>query len=125
MTSAVAVPAAAGIPVTHRGRARQVTIASGHEGLDWASLAALEGTLVLLMGVSGLGAAAAELVAHGKAASTPAAVVESGLHRPTSAPRRARSRRSPSWPASATCSPRPSSSSATSSTCTRSWDEIR
>ena len=79
VTSAVAVPAAAGIPVTHRGLARQVTIASGHEGLDWASLARLEGTLVLLMGVSTLGAATAALIGHGKPASTPAAVVESGF----------------------------------------------
>jgi uroporphyrin-III C-methyltransferase / precorrin-2 dehydrogenase / sirohydrochlorin ferrochelatase len=79
VTSAVAVPAAAGIPVTHRGLARQVTIASGHQGLDWASLARLEGTLVLLMGVSTLGAAAAALIEHGKPASTPAAVIESGF----------------------------------------------
>jgi uroporphyrin-III C-methyltransferase / precorrin-2 dehydrogenase / sirohydrochlorin ferrochelatase len=79
VTSAIAVPAAAGIPVTHRGRSRQVTIASGHEGLDWASLAALEGTLVLLMGVGGLEVAATELVAHGKTATTPVAVVESGF----------------------------------------------
>jgi uroporphyrin-III C-methyltransferase / precorrin-2 dehydrogenase / sirohydrochlorin ferrochelatase len=79
VTSAFAVPAAAGIPVTHRGLARQVTIASGHVGLDWASLARLEGTLVLLMGVSTLGAATAALIAHGKPAGTPAAVVESGF----------------------------------------------
>lgn len=78
VTSAVSVPAAAGIPVTHRGLARQVTIASGHEGLDWASLARVEGTLVLLMGVSTLADAAAGLIAHGKPAGTPAAVVESG-----------------------------------------------
>jgi uroporphyrin-III C-methyltransferase/precorrin-2 dehydrogenase/sirohydrochlorin ferrochelatase len=79
VTSAIAVPGAAGIPVTHRGRSRQVTIASGHEGLDWASLATLEGTLVLLMGVSGLSVAATELMAHGKPATTPVAVVESGF----------------------------------------------
>jgi uroporphyrin-III C-methyltransferase/precorrin-2 dehydrogenase/sirohydrochlorin ferrochelatase len=78
VTSAVAVPAAAGIPVTHRGRSRQVTVASGHEGLDWGTLAALEGTLVLLMGVSGLAEAARELLAHGRPAATPVAVVESG-----------------------------------------------
>ena len=78
VTSAVAVPASAGIPVTHRGRSRQVTIASGHEGLDWASLARLEGTLVLLMGVSALAESAAALVAHGKPATTPVALVESG-----------------------------------------------
>jgi uroporphyrin-III C-methyltransferase/precorrin-2 dehydrogenase/sirohydrochlorin ferrochelatase len=79
VTSAVAVPAAAGIPVTHRGLSRQVTVASGHEGLDWASLAALEGTLVLLMGVGGLDVAARELVAHGKPGATPVAVVERGF----------------------------------------------
>jgi uroporphyrin-III C-methyltransferase/precorrin-2 dehydrogenase/sirohydrochlorin ferrochelatase len=78
VTSAIAVPAAAGIPVTHRGLARQVTIASGHEGLDWASLGALEGTLVLLMAVSALGEATAALVAAGKPSTTPAAMVESG-----------------------------------------------
>ncbi|MGH8970647.1 MAG: uroporphyrinogen-III C-methyltransferase, partial [Actinomycetes bacterium] len=79
VTSAVAVPAAAGIPVTHRGRSRQVTVASGHEGLDWATLARLEGTLVLLMGVSGLASTTRELVAHGKPPDTPVAVVESGF----------------------------------------------
>jgi uroporphyrin-III C-methyltransferase / precorrin-2 dehydrogenase / sirohydrochlorin ferrochelatase len=78
VTSAVAVPAAAGIPVTHRGLARQVTIASGHEGLDWASLGSLEGTLVLLMAVSALAEATTSLVAAGKPAETPAAIVESG-----------------------------------------------
>ena len=79
VTSAISVPAAAGIPVTHRGRSRQVTIASGHEGLDWASLARLDGTLVLLMGVSGLAEATAAMVRHGKPASTPVAIVESGF----------------------------------------------
>ena len=78
VTSAIAVPAAAGIPVTHRGRARQVTIASGHEDLDWASLGRLDGTLVLLMAVSSLASATAALVAAGKPGGTPAAVVESG-----------------------------------------------
>jgi uroporphyrin-III C-methyltransferase/precorrin-2 dehydrogenase/sirohydrochlorin ferrochelatase len=78
VTSAVAVPAAAGIPVTHRGLARQVTIASGHEGLDWTSLGSLEGTLVLLMAVSALAEATTSLVAAGKPADTPAAIVESG-----------------------------------------------
>jgi len=48
-------------------------------GLDWASLARLDGTLVLLMGVSTLGAASAALIQHGKPASTPAAVIESGF----------------------------------------------
>lgn len=56
-----------------------MTIASGHEALDWQSLGKLEGTLVLLMGVSGLAEAATALIAAGKAADTPAAVVESGF----------------------------------------------
>ena len=98
MTSAIAVPAAAGIPVTHRGRSRQVTIASGHEGLDWASLARLDGTLVLLMGVSGLAEATAALVAHGKPADTPVAIVESGFLAGRNAPQSAPWRPSPTWP---------------------------
>lgn len=79
VTSAVSVPAAAGIPVTHRGLARQFTVVSGHEGLDWPSLAAVEGTLVLLMGVSRLADTARQLIAHGKNPGTPAAVVEDGF----------------------------------------------
>ncbi len=79
VTSAIAVPGAAGIPVTHRGRSKQVTIVSGHEGLDWPVLARLEGTLVLLMGVGGLAVAAEQLVAHGMDPATPVAVVESGF----------------------------------------------
>jgi uroporphyrin-III C-methyltransferase/precorrin-2 dehydrogenase/sirohydrochlorin ferrochelatase len=78
VTSAVSVPAAAGIPVTHRGLARQFTVVSGHEGLDWPSLASVEGTLVLLMGVSRLADAAMQLIAHGKDADTSAAVIEDG-----------------------------------------------
>ncbi|HYN74742.1 MAG TPA: uroporphyrinogen-III C-methyltransferase [Candidatus Limnocylindria bacterium] len=79
VTSAVAVPALAGIPVTHRGLARGFTVASAHDAdLDWAALSAVDGTLVLLMGVGRLAVAAAELVAHGRPASTPVAVVERG-----------------------------------------------
>jgi uroporphyrin-III C-methyltransferase/precorrin-2 dehydrogenase/sirohydrochlorin ferrochelatase len=79
VTSAVAVPAAAGIPVTHRGVSRQVVIASGHDELDWPALAALGGTLVLLMAVARLEQAARALMAHGRPAHTPVAVVESGF----------------------------------------------
>ena len=78
VTSAFSVPAAAGIPVTHRGLAKQVTVVSGHEGLDWASLAAVEGTLVVLMGVSLLDRTAERLVEHGRDPDTPVAVVEDG-----------------------------------------------
>jgi uroporphyrin-III C-methyltransferase/precorrin-2 dehydrogenase/sirohydrochlorin ferrochelatase len=78
VTSAVAVPAVAGIPLTHRGLAKQFTVVSGHDGLDWPSLASLKGTLVLLMGVSRLSMIAHELVRHGRDAATPVAVVEDG-----------------------------------------------
>jgi uroporphyrin-III C-methyltransferase / precorrin-2 dehydrogenase / sirohydrochlorin ferrochelatase len=79
VTSAIAVPGAAGIPVTHRGLSRQVTILSAHDTTpDWAALARLEGTLVLLMGVARIAAYADALVAHGRDAGTPVAVVENG-----------------------------------------------
>jgi uroporphyrin-III C-methyltransferase / precorrin-2 dehydrogenase / sirohydrochlorin ferrochelatase len=77
VTSAVAAPAAAGIPVTHRGLARQVAVVSGHDELDWSALAALDGTLVLLMAVSRLAETSQALVDAGRPASTPAAIVES------------------------------------------------
>ncbi|GAA5002302.1 uroporphyrinogen-III C-methyltransferase [Actinopolymorpha pittospori] len=83
VTSAVAVPAAAGIPVTHRGVTRQFTVISAHsahpgEGPDWASLAAVEGTLVFLMGVSQLPLVVEGLRAHGRSPATPVAVIERG-----------------------------------------------
>ncbi|WP_432483658.1 uroporphyrinogen-III C-methyltransferase [Kineococcus esterisolvens] len=92
VTSAFAVPAAAGIPVTHRGLSRSVTVVTGHDALDGTALtalAALEGTLVVLMGVSTLPTLAAGLVAHGKDPATPVAVVEEGWtprQRTTTAP---------------------------------------
>ena len=79
VTSAFAVPSAAGIPVTHRNVSRQVTVVSAHDAaLDWPALASLDGTLVLLMGVTRLKEHAARLVELGRAASTPVAVVERG-----------------------------------------------
>ncbi|GIG20481.1 uroporphyrinogen-III C-methyltransferase [Cellulomonas chitinilytica] len=79
VTSAIAVPGAAGIPVTHRGVSRQVTILSAHDRApDWATLARLDGTLVLLMGVAQLAGHARSLVEHGRDPSTPVAVVERG-----------------------------------------------
>jgi uroporphyrin-III C-methyltransferase/precorrin-2 dehydrogenase/sirohydrochlorin ferrochelatase len=78
VTSAVSVPAAAGIPVTHRGLSKQFTVISGHDGLDWPSLAAVEGTLVFLMAVSRLADTTAQLMAHGKDGATPAAIIEDG-----------------------------------------------
>jgi len=85
ISSAYAVPAYAGIPVTQRTMAAQVTIVTGHEDptkpgtdLDWAHLARTPGTLVFLMGVSSLEANMARLVEEGMAPDTPAAVVASG-----------------------------------------------
>ncbi|MDT3400382.1 uroporphyrinogen-III C-methyltransferase [Streptomyces sp. B1866] len=85
VTSAISVPSAAGIPVTHRGVAHEFTVVSGHVApddpsslVDWAALARLRGTLVLLMAVEKIGAIAAALVAHGRGADTPVAVVQEG-----------------------------------------------
>jgi uroporphyrin-III C-methyltransferase/precorrin-2 dehydrogenase/sirohydrochlorin ferrochelatase len=77
VSSAIAGPAAAGIPVTHRGVAKAFAVVSGHDGpLDWANLATFDGTLVLLMGVSRLAEISAELARHGLAGTTPVALVE-------------------------------------------------
>ena len=77
VTSAISVPAAAGIPMTHRGLAQGFSVLSGHESV--ADLPADRGhTLVLLMGVKRLGATADQLISAGHDADTPAAVVESG-----------------------------------------------
>lgn len=80
ITSALAAPAAAGIPVTHRRTARAVTIITGHEAIestpvDWSAAARLGGTLVLLMGIERRGEIAAALVRGGMVATTPVAVV--------------------------------------------------
>jgi uroporphyrin-III C-methyltransferase/precorrin-2 dehydrogenase/sirohydrochlorin ferrochelatase len=85
ISSAIAVPALAGIPVTTRGLAQEVVIASAHlppddpaNLVDWPAVARLRGTLVLLMGVERLAEVAAVLLAHGKSPATPAAVIENG-----------------------------------------------
>lgn len=85
ITSAVAAPAAAGIPVTHRGLAPAFAVITGHEDpakpgdqLDWAALAAFPGTLVVLMGIGALATITERLVLHGRCASTPAAAVRWG-----------------------------------------------
>jgi len=82
ISSIAAVPAAAGIPVTHRGVADRVTIATAHAAdgspPDYASLVAAGGTLVLFMGLGRLRALADGLIRAGMAAATPAAVVSRG-----------------------------------------------
>jgi uroporphyrin-III C-methyltransferase/precorrin-2 dehydrogenase/sirohydrochlorin ferrochelatase len=85
LTSPVAVPALAGIPVTHRGVAHDFTVISGHvppghpDSLtDWEAVARLHGTLVLMMAVENAPAIAGALLAGGRAAGTPVAVVCDG-----------------------------------------------
>ncbi len=85
ITSAIAVPASAGIPVTHRGVTQDFTVVSAHldpsqpgATVDWEGLAHGTGTLVLLMAVAHLDAVAAELIKRGRAAATPAAVISDG-----------------------------------------------
>jgi uroporphyrin-III C-methyltransferase/precorrin-2 dehydrogenase/sirohydrochlorin ferrochelatase len=85
VTSAVGVAELAGIPVTHRGVAHEFTVVSGHAApghpgslVDWAALARMRGTLVLLMAVERLGAIAAALIGHGKDPDTSVAVVQDG-----------------------------------------------
>jgi siroheme synthase len=75
-----AVPASAGIPVTHRGLSSQVTIASGHDvgALDFDALGRVDGTVVLFMALGNLNAIAAGLIACGRDPQTPAAVVSAG-----------------------------------------------
>ncbi len=83
VTSALAAPAIAGIPLTHRGVSSDFTVISGHldpgrspeSGIDWPGLAASSGTLVLLMAMDRLGLIVEELIRHGRAPATPAAVV--------------------------------------------------
>jgi uroporphyrinogen III methyltransferase/synthase len=85
VTAGVAAPAYAGIPVTHRDAASAVAFVTGHEdpakaqsAIDWRALAAFPGTLVLYMGVRRLAEIAERLVAAGRPADEPAAVVERG-----------------------------------------------
>ncbi|MFC5926054.1 uroporphyrinogen-III C-methyltransferase [Micromonospora vulcania] len=83
VTSSIAAPAAAGIPVTHRSVAHEFTVVSGHLAPDapaslvrWEALAGLRGTLVILMGLKNLAAITATLIAHGRSPQTPTAVVQ-------------------------------------------------
>ncbi|MFH1068930.1 MAG: uroporphyrinogen-III C-methyltransferase, partial [Candidatus Glassbacteria bacterium] len=85
VTAGVAVPAYAGIPVTHRGLTSTLTFVTGHEDptkeesdIDWPSLAAGGGTLVFYMGIGRLGKIADRLLAHGRPGKTPVAVIQRG-----------------------------------------------
>jgi uroporphyrin-III C-methyltransferase len=85
ISSAIAVPAYAGIPVTHRQRASAFTVVTGHREqtpgtneVNWEALAKLGGTLVVLMSVSALPDFTQRLIAAGLAGDTPAAVIQEG-----------------------------------------------
>ena len=85
VSSALAVPAAAGIPVTHRGLASSFAVVTGHEDpgkpesvVDWERLAAAVDTLVILMGVGAFPRIALRLLAAGRSAATPVAVIHRG-----------------------------------------------
>jgi uroporphyrinogen III methyltransferase/synthase len=85
VTAGVAAPAYAGVPVTHRDVASGVAFVTGHEDpakpnthIDWAALARFPGTLVFYMGVRSLPKIAERLVAEGRPADEPVAVVERG-----------------------------------------------
>ena len=84
ITSAIAVPAYAGIPVTSRGVATSFTVVTGHEDpwasteTDWEAVARVGGTIVVLMGTATRAAIAARLQAGGLAADTPVAAVTWG-----------------------------------------------
>jgi uroporphyrin-III C-methyltransferase len=85
VSAAIAVPASAGIPVTHRGVASSFAVVTGHEeagktasAIDWAKLAASVDTLVILMGARSLPAIVRALLAAGRAPGTPVALIQRG-----------------------------------------------
>jgi uroporphyrin-III C-methyltransferase/precorrin-2 dehydrogenase/sirohydrochlorin ferrochelatase len=88
ITSAFAAPATADVPVSHRGVAHEIVVVSGHVPpgdprslVDWPALARLRGTLVLMMAVERIGVFADALLAGGRPADTPVAVVQDGTMR--------------------------------------------
>lgn len=83
ISSSIAVPEYAGIPVTHRGLARSFHVFTGHtmengEWHDFSTIAKLDGTLVFLMGIKNLDLITGDLIKNGKNPKTPVAVIEKG-----------------------------------------------
>lgn len=82
VSSAIAVPAYAGIPVTQRGVTTAFTVVAGHTGgsdsdIDWSAIAKI-GTIIFLMGVEHLPEIASKLIEHGRSGDTPAALIQEG-----------------------------------------------
>ena len=80
ISSAIAGPAYAGIPVTHRSFATSLTLVTGHEaeestGIQWGALAQLDGTIVFMMGMANLPVITQRLTEHGAPADRPVAVI--------------------------------------------------
>lgn len=87
ISSAVASPAYAGIPLTHRALASSVAIVTGHEedgkseanrAVNWPALAKASDTIVVLMGIAQLEKIASDLVSNGRSPDTPVAIIEKG-----------------------------------------------
>ncbi len=85
ITSAIAAPAYAGIPVTHRGVSSSFTVVTGHEdpakensSIDWEKMAMGVDTLVFLMGMQNIDTICAKLIGHGRNSHTPVAVIKDG-----------------------------------------------
>lgn len=85
VTSAISVPAYAGIPVTHRGVAASFAVVTGHEDptkessdINWQQLATATDTVVFLMGVANLPGITQQLMAHGRSGDTPVAIIRWG-----------------------------------------------
>jgi len=82
VSSAIAVPTYAGIPVTQRGVTTAFTVVAGHTGgsesdIDWDGISKI-GTIVFLMGVEHLPEIVEQLIAHGRSSNTPAALIQEG-----------------------------------------------
>jgi uroporphyrin-III C-methyltransferase/precorrin-2 dehydrogenase/sirohydrochlorin ferrochelatase len=85
ISSAIGVPTAAGLPVTHRGTAQDFHVISVHvppgderSTVDWPALARSDGTLVLMMSLQRIGAIASTLMEHGRPGNCPVSVIADG-----------------------------------------------
>ncbi|MGH9340955.1 MAG: uroporphyrinogen-III C-methyltransferase [Acidobacteriota bacterium] len=87
VSSALAVPASVGIPVTHRDLSSSITVVTGHQAKNsgkpvrWDLLARATDTLVVLMPLANLRHIVSQLVLHGRSINTPAAIIESGTYK--------------------------------------------